>query len=90
MHGIEKKQGLNYVNDPSTKREYKTRSGIPLKSFYTPEDIKDLNYERDLGDPGKPPFTRGIGLKAIELGFGEFFNLLAMELYSTNVSVFSY
>jgi hypothetical protein len=49
-----------------------------------------LNYERDLGDPGKPHLLGEIGLKAIELGFGEFFNLLAMELYSTNVSVFSY
>lgn len=33
--------------------------GIPVKSFYRPEDIKDLNYDRDLGNPGVEPYTRG-------------------------------
>ncbi len=37
-----------------------TISGIPLKLFYTPDDIKDFDYERDLGIPGEYPFTRGI------------------------------
>jgi len=37
-----------------------TISGIPLKLFYTPDDIKNLDYERDLGAPGQYPFTRGI------------------------------
>ena len=36
-----------------------TDYGHPIKAVYTPEDIKDLDYERDLGDPGKYPFTRG-------------------------------
>ena len=36
-----------------------TDYGHPIKAAYTPEDIKDFNYERDLGDPGKYPFTRG-------------------------------
>jgi len=35
-----------------------TLSGIPVKPFYTPEDIKDLDYERDLGNPGQYPLTR--------------------------------
>src|SRR3972149_5458309 len=35
-------------------------SGITVKPVYTPEDIKDLDYQRDLGDPGQYPFTRGI------------------------------
>ena len=26
----------------------------------TPEDLKNLDYERDLGDPGDYPFTRGV------------------------------
>ena len=38
-----------------------TQAFIPVKSVYTPEDIKDTEYERDLGDPGCYPFTRGIG-----------------------------
>jgi methylmalonyl-CoA mutase, N-terminal domain len=39
---------------------HETLSGIPLKSVYTPEDIKDLKYDRELADPGKFPYTRGI------------------------------
>jgi len=35
-------------------------SGIPLKVFYTPEDMKGLDYNRDLGNTGEPPYTRGI------------------------------
>jgi methylmalonyl-CoA mutase N-terminal domain/subunit len=39
------------------KRE--TDYGHPIKSVYTPKDIKDFDYERDLGDPGSYPYTRG-------------------------------
>ena len=39
------------------KRE--TDYGHPIKSVYTPKDIEDLDYERDLGDPGSYPYTRG-------------------------------
>ena len=38
----------------------KTWSGLPLKRIYTPHDVKDLNYKRDLADAGEYPFTRGI------------------------------
>jgi len=34
-------------------------SDIEIKTLYTPEDIKDFNYDIDLGTPGKFPFTRG-------------------------------
>lgn len=37
-----------------------TQSGIELKSFYNAEDIKHLSYDRDIGDPGVFPFTRGL------------------------------
>ena len=37
-----------------------TWSGIPLKEFYAPEDIADLDYKTELNDPGDYPFTRGI------------------------------
>jgi methylmalonyl-CoA mutase N-terminal domain/subunit len=37
----------------------KTSSGIPLHSFYRPQDTAGTNYDRDLGDPGAYPFTRG-------------------------------
>lgn len=39
------------------KRE--TDYGHPIKEVYTPEDIGGLDYKRDLGDPGKYPYTRG-------------------------------
>ncbi|RLC97387.1 MAG: methylmalonyl-CoA mutase [Chloroflexi bacterium] len=35
-------------------------SGIPIKNIYTPEDTKDIDYDRDLGLAGQPPFTRGV------------------------------
>src|SRR5215813_10620614 len=45
-----------------TKKEkvFETISGVPLKPVFGPEDLKDFSYERDLNDPGKFPYTRGI------------------------------
>jgi methylmalonyl-CoA mutase, N-terminal domain len=40
------------------KSRFITVSNHQIK--HTPEDIKDLDYERDLGSPGEYPFTRGI------------------------------
>jgi methylmalonyl-CoA mutase N-terminal domain/subunit len=40
-------------------RRSTTASGIPVKPIYHPEDVKDLDYEKDLGEPGEFPFTRG-------------------------------
>jgi methylmalonyl-CoA mutase N-terminal domain/subunit len=37
-----------------------TASGIPVKDIYTPDDVKNIDYNRDLGSPGQPPFTRGV------------------------------
>lgn len=37
-----------------------TQAGIPLKVVYTREDIEHMEYERDLGNPGQYPYTRGI------------------------------
>ena len=42
------------------EKEHETLSGIPLKSVYTKEDVKDLDYEKELADPGQFPYTRGI------------------------------
>src|SRR5262247_3429318 len=41
-------------------RLFTTVSGVPVERLYTPEHIRDLMYDEDLGDPGKPPYTRGI------------------------------
>ena len=42
------------------KRVFVTSSGIPVKTLYTPLDLEGFNYLRDLGFPGKPPYTRGV------------------------------
>jgi methylmalonyl-CoA mutase, N-terminal domain len=39
--------------------ERSTISGIPYQPLYRPGDV-DLDYDRDLGDPGRYPFTRGV------------------------------
>ena len=45
---------------PERKAEFRTASGIPVKRLYTPLDVADLDYLRDLGFPGQYPFTRGV------------------------------
>ncbi len=45
---------------PERRREFKTTSDITINRVYTPLDIKDMDYMRDLGLPGEYPFTRGI------------------------------
>jgi methylmalonyl-CoA mutase, N-terminal domain len=37
-----------------------TVSGEPINRLYTPADLPDFDYERDLGFPGEYPFTRGV------------------------------
>lgn len=44
---------------PELKRPFKTTSGKPVNPLYTPEDVKDIDYLRDVGFPGQFPFTRG-------------------------------
>ena len=34
-------------------------SGLATKNHYTKDDIAGVDYERDLGDPGRFPYTRG-------------------------------
>ena len=42
------------------KEKFLTSSSIPVNELYTPEDLLDFDYQRDLGYPGKYPFTRGV------------------------------
>ena len=41
------------------RERFETTSGIEVKRVYTAEDAA-VDYERDLGDPGRFPFTRGV------------------------------
>ncbi|WP_455449685.1 acyl-CoA mutase large subunit family protein [Natrinema thermotolerans] len=34
--------------------------GQEVDRLYTPDDVGDLDYEDDLGNPGEPPYTRGV------------------------------
>ncbi len=47
------------ADNPETKSEFKTLSGSKVNPLYTPLDIKNIDYVRDIGFPGKFPFTRG-------------------------------
>ncbi len=42
------------------KGEFSTSSHIPVSRVYTPVDVADFEYLRDLGFPGEYPFTRGV------------------------------
>ncbi len=42
------------------KDVFTTLSGVPVERLYTPSDLVDFDYARDLADPGEYPFTRGI------------------------------
>ena len=39
---------------------FTTVSGVPIERVYSAEHIRDLDYDKDLDDPGEPPYTRGI------------------------------
>lgn len=41
-------------------QEFTTVSGLPIKTLYTHEDLKDFDYDRDLGYPGEFPYVRGV------------------------------
>src|SRR4026209_2566675 len=45
---------------PERDVPFQTISGRPIDRLYTPDSLPDFTYERDLNDPGKYPYTRGI------------------------------
>ncbi|HTG15525.1 MAG TPA: methylmalonyl-CoA mutase family protein [Blastocatellia bacterium] len=45
---------------PESKDKFTTVSLAPVERLYTPNSIPDFDYERELGFPGEPPYTRGI------------------------------
>ena len=44
---------------PETKEVFETQSGYPVKPLYTPLDVNNMDYLKDIGFPGQSPFTRG-------------------------------
>jgi methylmalonyl-CoA mutase N-terminal domain/subunit len=42
------------------KLVFHNTSGIEIHRLYTPDDLSDVDYPRDLGFPGEFPYTRGV------------------------------
>ena len=42
------------------QEKFETSSGMEIDTVYTPEDLTNFDYSRDLGHPGEYPFTRGV------------------------------
>src|SRR6476619_5383806 len=45
---------------PERRATYTTISGWPIDRLYTAEDLGDIEYSRDVANPGEFPYTRGI------------------------------
>ncbi|MEJ5225390.1 MAG: methylmalonyl-CoA mutase family protein, partial [Anaerolineales bacterium] len=45
---------------PERQEDFITTSSESINRLYTPLDIADLDYARDLGHPGEYPYTRGV------------------------------
>jgi len=58
--GVAKTESVPFDRSFGSLVRTETQSGIPVKAVYTPEDIKHLEYEQDLANPGEYPYTRGI------------------------------
>ena len=48
------------TENPEHRSFHKNLSNLDIKTVYTPDDIKDLAYDVDLGPPGGFPFVRGV------------------------------
>ena len=45
---------------PERQDEFVTVSSAPVERLYTPDDLADNDYLRDIGFPGEYPYTRGV------------------------------
>ncbi|HIE18044.1 MAG TPA: methylmalonyl-CoA mutase [Dehalococcoidia bacterium] len=45
---------------PERQDSFITTSGVPVERLYTPLDIADMDYLREVGFPGEYPYTRGV------------------------------
>jgi methylmalonyl-CoA mutase N-terminal domain/subunit len=50
----------HYRQSGERDADFETLSGEPLEPLYTPEHLKDFDYDRDAGYPGHFPMTRGV------------------------------
>jgi methylmalonyl-CoA mutase N-terminal domain/subunit len=45
---------------PERQERFITTSSEPIDRLYTPLDVENLDYQKDLGLPGEYPYTRGV------------------------------
>jgi len=45
---------------PGTEREHITFSGLAVKPLYSPKDVAEIDFFRDISFPGQYPYTRGL------------------------------
>jgi len=45
---------------PERQEQFITTSSEPVERIYTPQDVSDQDYAKDLGMPGEYPYTRGV------------------------------
>ncbi len=45
---------------PTTGMKFTSLSGEDVELVYSPEDVKDIDYDKEIGFPGEFPYTRGI------------------------------
>src|SRR5680860_1703801 len=55
----ERREGAASNGNPP-EDSFVTVSSAPIESLYDETDVAELDYQRDLGDPGEYPYTRGI------------------------------
>ncbi|MBI4789592.1 MAG: methylmalonyl-CoA mutase family protein [Chloroflexi bacterium] len=48
------------ARSPERRKKFMTTSSEAIDRLYTPLDIADMDYNRDIGMPGEYPYTRGV------------------------------
>lgn len=56
----ENKVGKQLSKHPERKETFTTGSDKKVERLYTPVNVSEMDYERDLGYPGEYPYTRGV------------------------------
>ncbi len=54
------KQPGEQSKDVSPDLRFTTVSGRPIERLYRPDELDGVDLDRELGQPGEPPYTRGI------------------------------
>ncbi|HUU81367.1 MAG TPA: methylmalonyl-CoA mutase family protein, partial [Acidobacteriota bacterium] len=49
-----------FASQPERLKRFSTVSDQEINRIYTPADVEQLDFTRDLGFPGEYPFTRGV------------------------------